>query len=175
MKNSSGAAVRIVQGRGMRTKFSLMKNLTYAVIFNDATHRTEWMRPWEYFLWKLFRIFWCVLMVSEALQSYSAPCCQSRFERVRTYLWSPEPWTEPTLRSKNRTEPNLNLRFGSSVRGSNRSSGPNFGIPRRSRTCFTKAAPEVIRLMTKMMAYFSLFQPPSHVIGCNVVNLVAYL
>jgi hypothetical protein len=79
-----------------------------------------------------FQMFWCVLTVSEALQSYSAPCCQSRFERVRTYLWSSEPWTEPTIRSKNRTGPNLNLRFGSSVRGSNRGSGPNFGIPSRN-------------------------------------------
>jgi len=89
----------------------------------------EWVGPWGYFLWKCFWMFWCVLMVSEALQSYSSSCYLSQFEHVWTYLWSPKPWTKPTLKSENQTGLNLNLRFGSSIWGSNQGSGPNFSIP----------------------------------------------
>jgi hypothetical protein len=75
---------------------------------------------------KLFsKCFWLFWSTSNLL----GLLLPSQFKHAQTYLLIPEPWTEPTLKSKNWTGPKLNLRFCSSVQGSNWGSGLNFDIP----------------------------------------------
>jgi hypothetical protein len=115
MKMVLGAAARIVQVREMCKRLPPMKDHMSFSNFNDATcHRVPVGGSMGILSVKTF-LKCLILTVSEALQIYLASCYQSWFEHIQTYLLSPKPSTEPTLKIKTWTGPNLNLRFSLSI------------------------------------------------------------